>query len=195
VYDCWDYTLPGLPPAVSNEPIGPGSSVATETEVIRLVMAPAFAYVAKLPAYVFHSGAGVFGKTRFEDTPGIDRFGPMMRLLPGDLPNWRRNDGREADAPFTAFAGGQADRYWTDADPTPDGCIRNTGGRKGDRFICAPIGIRPGGLTLQARESMRFRVYDPLTGQAVRSASLKRGEKVTLPRGPGALLILGEVLR
>ena len=33
VYDCWDFAeRPGFPPVISNEPIGPGSSVASETD-------------------------------------------------------------------------------------------------------------------------------------------------------------------
>lgn len=95
VYDCWRLgELAGFPPVSSNEPIGPGASVATETSRIRLVMAAAFAYTAKLPMYVFHSRAGVLGKTRFEDTPAITDFLHLKQLLPDDLPNWQRNDGR-----------------------------------------------------------------------------------------------------
>jgi len=192
VYDCWSIgDVDGCPPVVSNEPIGPGSSVARETEPIRLVMAAAFAYAAKLPAYVFHSGAGVMGRTRFEDTPGIDRFRPMMALLPDDLPNWTRNDGKEASAPLTVFANGVADRYCSDGDDSPDGCVRNTGSRRGDRFVCLPIGIRPGGLTLQARHPVQFQVMDPLTGNEVLSKTLSAGDRLTLPPGPGAYLILG----
>ncbi len=97
VYDCWELgDRAGFLPVSSNEPIGPGSSVNSEREPIRLVMAAAFAYAAKLPMYVFHSEAGVFGKSRFEEMPGIDRFRHVLRLLPPDLPNWERNDGQEA---------------------------------------------------------------------------------------------------
>lgn len=114
VYDCWEFAdRPGFPPASSNEPIGPGSSVNTEAEPIRLVMAAAFAYAAKLPMYVFHCEAGVFGKARFQDTPAIDRFSHILRLLPPE---------------------------------------------------------------------------------SVKTATLRAGEKLTLPPGPGALLILGRVL-
>jgi len=71
VYDCWQFgERPGFPPVSSNELIGPGASVNAEKEPNRLVMAAAFAYVAKLLMYVFHSEAGVFGKSRFEETPG-----------------------------------------------------------------------------------------------------------------------------
>jgi hypothetical protein len=194
VYDCWELgDQLGLPPVSSNEPIGPGSSVNAEREPVRLVMAAAFAYSAQLPMYVFHSEAGVFGKSRFEEMPGIDRFRHILRLLPPDLPNWERNDGKEARAPFTVFAAGKPNSYWPEAESARDGCVRNTGSRKEDRFVCVPIGILDSGLELQARENVQFTAYDPLTGEAVRSAALRSGGKTTLPSGPGALVILGQV--
>jgi hypothetical protein len=194
VYDCWDLAVrPGLPPVSSNEPIGPGSSVNAEKEPIRLVMAAAFAYTAKLPMYVFHSEAGVFGKTRFEDMPGIDRFKHLLRLLPPDLPNWDRNDGKEQDAPFTAFAASQPNRYWPEVESASDGCVRNVGSRKGDRFVCVPIGIRSGGLQLEARHSMQFTVYNPLTGKSLKNATIRKGGRLTLPAGPGGLIIVGRI--
>jgi hypothetical protein len=196
VYDCWDLgDLPGFPPVSSNEPIGPGASVASETEPTRLVMAAAFAYVAKLPMYVFHCEAGVFGKSRFEETPGVDRYRHLRNTLPADLPNWTRNDGKEPAAPFTVFAGGRPDRYAPEVAGSRDGCVRNTGSRKGDRFVCVPIGIRPEGLEMQARESVRFRVFDPVTGSALRSVSLKPGERVRLPQGSGACILAGSIVR
>ena len=195
VYDCWQLAhRPGFPPVSSNEPIGPGSSVDSEREPIRLVMAAAFAYAAKLPMYVFHCEAGVFGKARFEETPGIDRFGQVLRLLPGDLSSWQRNDGKEARAPLTIFAGGKPNRHWPEIESARDGCVRNTGSGKDDQFICVPIGIRPGGLQIQARQSVELIAHDPLTGEALRSASMQSGERLTLPSGPGALLILGRIL-
>lgn len=194
VYDCWDFgDRPGLPPVVSNEPIGPGSSVSAENDPVRLVAAAAFAYAAKLPAYIFHSEAGVFGKSRFEETPGIDRFGAVLRLLPNDLPAWERNDSKQPEAPFTVFAGGSSDRYRPEVKSARDGCVRNVGSRKGDRFVCVPIGIGPDGLMLQARHALAFTAYDPLTGKEVTAAALAAGERVTLPPGPGALLLIGGV--
>jgi hypothetical protein len=194
VYDPWELgDRPGLPPVSSNEPIGPGSSVNTEREPIRLVMAAAFAYAARLPMYVFHSEAGVFGKTSFQETPAIDRFEHILQLLPGDLPSWERNDGKGESAPFTVFAAGQPNRQWPEVEAARDGCVRNTGGRKGDRFVCVPIGIRPGGLEVEARQALRFTAHDPLTGQTILSAAMRQGERLTLPPGPGALIILGNI--
>jgi len=194
VYDCWELgERAGLPPVSSNEPIGPGSSVNSEAEPIRLVMAAAFAYAARLPMYVFHSEAGVMGKTRFEDTPGIGCFGPMMRLLPGDLPNWRRHDAKDAHAPLVVFAGGQANRYWPQVQDAPDGCVRNIGGSSGERFVCVPIGIRAGGLMVEARRAMEFTAYEPLTGQVWQEGRMRRGERVRLRGGSGGLIVVGRL--
>lgn len=179
VIDCWDYAVrPGLPPVISNEPIGPGASVASEKDPIKLVMAAAFAYVAKLPSYLFHSEAGVFGRTRFEDMIAIDRFKALLRILPQDLPNWRRNDGKGPEAPLRV---------------PEESCVMNAGSRKGNDFVCIPVGIQPGGLELEASMPARLEVFDPLTVEQLMSASLKAGERLRLPSGPGALIIIGNI--
>lgn len=194
VYDCWEFgNRPGFPPVSSNEPIGPGSSVAAESSPIRLVTAAAFAYAAKLPMYVFHSEAGVFGKSRFEDTPGIRDFRHLSMILPHDLSTWQRNDGRQKESPFTVFANGEPNRFWPETPDSRDGCVRNIGSRAGNRFVCVPIGIRDNGLQIQAREQVRFEVYDPLTGKVLMTAELKVGERWRLPQGPGGLIILGQI--
>jgi len=196
VHDCWDAgERRGFPPVSSNEPIGPGASVATENSPVRLVMAAAFAYTAKLPMYVFHSEAGVFGKSRFEETPGIGDYRHLMDILPSDLPNWKRHDGREKESPFTVFADGNANRFWPEVPDSRDGCVRMIGSRAGDRFVCVPIGIRENGLQVQAREPVRFKVFDPLTGKVIMTTELTAGGQRRLPQGPGGLIILGQTLR
>jgi hypothetical protein len=194
VYDCWEYAdLAGFPPVSSNEPIGPGASVNVEREPIKLVMAAAFAYAAKAPMYLFHSAAGVHGNVRFEDMPGIDRYQPVLRLLPPDLPNWARYAAEDATAPFTTFAGGKPNRLWQEAEPTAEGCVRHCGSRQGSRFVSMPIGIQSGGLTLVARQDAEFATYHPLTGELLVQKSLQKSESITLPEGPGALLLIGTV--
>jgi hypothetical protein len=134
------------------------------------------------------------GKARFEDMPGIDRYGAVLRLLPADLPNWERNDGKEARAPLTVFAGGEPNRYWPEVESARDGCVRNIGSRKRDEFVCLPIGIREDGLEVEARHGLEFTAYNPLTGEALQSATMRSGERVRLGAGPGALIILGKTL-
>jgi hypothetical protein len=192
VRDCyWAGSLPGLPPFSSNEPIGPGSSVAAENDPIKLVMAAAFGWTANLPMYVFHSSAGVFGREKFEDMPGAGDFVHLQKILPPDLPNWQRNDGREPGAPFTVFANGQRDKWWPEVTNPTNGVVRNTGATKGGEFVALPIGILDGGVALQARRPMEFRVFNPLTGAVVTNVTLNAGGEVRLPRGPGAYILCG----
>lgn len=197
-------SLPGLPPVTSNEPIGPGSSVSSESDPIKLCAAAAFAYLANLPAYVYHSRAGVYGyvnarprpgeEVRFDDTAGINAYRFLRQILPPDLASWVRNDGLEPGAPFTVFCNDQPDRYWPDVDRPTDGCDRNIGGTQGGEFVCLPMGILGGGVTLQARRPVRFQVLNPLTGEVVSDLTLKAGDRFGLPQGPGAYILKGTFL-
>lgn len=192
VRDCYRAgRLPGVPPVSSNEPIGPGSSVASESDPIKLCSAAVFAWTANLPAYVFHSSAGVYARDRFEDTPGIDAFRHLRTILPADLATWERNDGLESAAPFTVFCNGQPNRYWPDVRGATNGCHRNIGSAKGSAFVCLPMGILEGGLTLEARRPLRFQVFNPLTGVVITNATLATGERCVLLQGPRAYILKG----
>jgi hypothetical protein len=202
VRDSWRAaTLAGVPPVSSNEPIGPGSSVAAESDPIKLCSAAIFAYIAKLPAYVYHAKAGIFGypgccppsgaPLRFEDSTGINVYRHLHRILPRDLPNWVRNDGLEPAAPFTAFCNGTPNRYWPDVSGATNGCVRNVGSANEKEFVCFPMGILPGGVTLEARRPFRFQVLNPLTGEVVSRHELKPRDRFTLPEGPGAYVLRG----
>ena len=192
VRDCYRAgRLPGVPPVTSNEPISPGSSVATESDPIKLCAAAVFAYLAGLPGYVFHSSAGVYARERFEDTPGLGAFQHLRRLLPGDLASWERNDGREPAAPFTAFCNGQPDRFWPELSGATNGCHRNIGSARGRQFVCFPMGILGGGVVLQARRPLQFQMLNPLTGTTVSNFTVAAGHRISLPQGPGAFILKG----
>jgi hypothetical protein len=205
VRDCYRAgNLPGVPPVTSNEPIGAGSSVSMETDPIKLCAAAIFAYIANLPGYVYHSRAGVFGSVNccppsggdvtFESSAGINAYQHLLQILPSDLASWVRNDGIEATAPFTVFCNGQPNIYWPSLSGATSGCDRNIGSSKGRQFVCFPMGILGGGVTLQSRRPMQFEVYNPLTGVVISSRVLSSGTQVTLPQGPGAFVIKGSYL-
>lgn len=188
----------GLPPVSSNEPIGPGASVAVESDPLRLVAAAAYAWMSGLPMYVFHSAAGVAGDVRFEDTPGIDAFGHLLALLPPDIANWNRSEGREGDRPFILFTRGRPDEWATarrSGNAAPEksdtGAIRNLSCWKDDRFYCLPVGIRPGGVELEARHPMDFEVIDLLTGEVISRHSLPSGQRIVLRPSREAVLVRG----
>jgi hypothetical protein len=196
--------LAGVPPVTSNEPIGPGSSVSSENDPIKLCSAAVFAWIANLPAYVYHTRAGVQGWTgccppsgteaRFENMAGINAYQFLRAILPGDLSSWVRNDGLEASAPFTVFCNGQSNTYWPTVTSPTSGCDRNIGSVKGREFICFPMGILGGGVTLQARRAVKFQVFNPLTGTVVSNVTMNVGNSITLPQGPGAYILKGSFL-
>jgi hypothetical protein len=202
VRDCYRAgNLPGVPPVTSNEPIGPGSSVSSENDPIKLCAAAVFAYIANLPSYVYHTRAGVFGyvnccppsggEARFENMAGIDAYRFIRAILPADLSSWVRNDGLESSAPFTIFCNGQANTYWPTVAGATNGCDRNIGSAKGREFVCFPMGILGGGVTLQARRALKFQVFNPLTGVVVSNVTMNAGNAITLPQGPGAYILKG----
>jgi hypothetical protein len=205
VRDCYRAgNLSGVPPVSSNEPIGPGSSVNSESDPIKLCSAAVFAYLANLPAYVYHSRAGVSGYLRccppaggedhFENTAGINAYRFLRRVLPPDLASWGRNDGIEPGAPLTVYCNNRPNRYWPDVSRPVDGCVRNIGSVKGREFVCFPMGILGSGVALQARRPLRLQAINPLTGAAVTNQNLKAGDRFTLPQGPGAYICKGTIL-
>jgi hypothetical protein len=180
----------------SDEPVGPGSSVAEENHPIHLCSAAAFGYTAgKLALYVFHTNAGVRHDQTFAShgEAATCAFMNLKSIIPANVQNWTRNDGLEAAAPFTVFCGSQPNAYWWY--PTPyggnDGCHTNAGSRSGNEFICYPMGIRSGGLLLQAREPMTAVAVNPLNGAILVGGVLNTGQQALLPQGPEAWVIRG----
>ncbi len=184
-------TAVGVPPVSSNEPIGPGSSVSSENDPIKLVSAAAFTWMAGLPMYVFHSNAGVFGNTRFEDMAGAANFGHVKGILPGNITNWQRSDGKDGLSPFTTFANGQANRWWTEVGSPTSGAVCNIANVKLNQFYALPIGILGDGVELEARQHMTIQVFNPLNGQVVLESTPSANQRFTLVQGPEAYLIRG----
>jgi hypothetical protein len=165
--------VPGCPPVSSNEPIGPGASVASETDPAKLVLAAAYAFASRLPLYVFHSEAGVFGRTRFEETPAAGDFRHLTRLLPGDLANWISREAREPGAPLRA-----------------EGCVSLVCCRKGECVVCVPVGIQHEGLALTAPAPLRLRAFDLLTGQELGVTELAPGKRTPLTLKSPAVILM-----
>lgn len=165
--------VPRCPPVSSNEPIGPGASVASESDPARLVLAAAYAFASRLPMYVFHSEAGVFGRARFEATPAIGSFRHLARILPGDLPNWTSDEARDAGSPLSA-----------------EGCVSMACCHRGRRLLCVPVGVQSRGWALMARSLVRLRVFDLLTGRELRPVELKPGERVAPALEAPAVVLL-----
>jgi hypothetical protein len=176
--DVWAYeSIPGMPPLSSNEPIGPGSSVASDNEPVRLVAAAVYAYIAKLPMYVFHSHAGVFGRDPFEGLPGMGSYHEAVSLLPGDVASWQRWNG----------GAGTILRH-------VGGAIEVTGARKNAEMVALAIGVGSGGVTVEATQDVSFRAHDLLSGTLLGEYTMRGGERLTFPQASGAILFTNAVV-
>jgi hypothetical protein len=187
------YCDPPLPVGSNNEPIGPGASVASEEEPVRLVAAAITTYVSNLPLYVFHSRAGVRGDFNLWEMAGADAFGHVKDIVPGDLASWDRKNAHWPDSPFRVYAeeNGQmlADTMWPDLAAPTAGAVRAYGSVSGSAFFVFPIGIL-NRVIVEPRQNVAFDVVDPMSGAVLSSHVLAAGEQLELA-GHEALVLRG----
>ncbi len=196
----WDVQgLAGVPEAwTSNEPIGPQSSVVADGDPLRIVMSAAVVSIAGGAGYVLHTGPGVrFGgvedraRDRVANFHEIDRideifagFSALDRIIPGDQPNWDRSsvETNPARLPFDAEA--------LTAERKAGRVFRMFCAAHGDRFVCAPIGLR-GESRYRALRPMTVEAMHPLTGATIRTTTLGTGETLVLDGALPAVLLRG----
>lgn len=192
----WEHQfLRDVPVGSNNEPIGPGSSVNTDRDPTRLVMAAVVSHICGLPLHVFHSRAGVRGDPQdgeLWDMPGTSQFLAMKSYVPGDIGNWSRQNAHWATSPFRPFARDgngtlHADAMWPDHGTSAEGAVRAYGAISGDRFLVAPIGVK-GRLLLEPRRAVELEVLEPLTGNVLQHLVLAAGERFELSGGTAFIL-------
>lgn len=189
VRDSWRVGHALAIPASSNEPIGPGSSVASDDEPARLAGAAIFAYMAGLPIYVFHSNAGIRGARSFSEVRGADGFSALTRLLPADLPNWPRRDLARDDFPVKPAL----KRSTVGEVVGVEGCLYGPGAIRDHRFVAALMGVPPDGVHVTIIHSLQFTVYDALTGEVMGEYRGRSGDVVRV-RGSQGVVIVQSVL-
>lgn len=183
---CAPAIIPALP-WVSNEPIGPQSSVESEDDPARLALAAAYTWLCGGAAYVLHTGAGIRGGGAADRERGrsanlweIPRFAEILgaisavrRTLPVDLPNFRAPGSTASVAPLRS-AGGPLTMPCAVAD---DG-----------RMVCVPIGISEP-MRIEASSGVSFDVRDATTGERREQVTLGPGESHTLAPTTGVLVV------
>lgn len=194
----WDFQQADRP-ASSNEPIGPRSSVAEECDPLRLAMSRATSVMCGAGAYVFHSGAAVYGVAHQGPTgwrPANvwevpDVAGMLVRVrgatgqLPAGLCDWAvANDG-------WAVHGNPLEVEDWDRGP-----VKNYGALGAGQFVSMPHGIH-GHLLVRAQQALTYRAHDPLGGDVVSEGSLAAGQLLELPGDPAgrqcAYVIVGQL--
>lgn len=177
---------------VSDEPIGPQSSVASDGEPVRLVLAAIHTWLCNGAAYVLHTGAGIRGGGAADIAGGrsanmwevprieeiLDGLAAARQALPPDLPNWQWMNGN-ANFP----------RYPFDTDPliVEDQLLRAFIAVHDDgRFVCVPLKVEKT-TPFTARRPMTLEVVDPMSGKAAESTTLQAGQTYHLTPRAGAI--------
>lgn len=187
----------------SNEPMGPGSSVAKTNNPYHIVAAAMNTYLSKVAMYVWHTEAGVWGGTIKEyegksdlyENPSGMQFKVMKQLLPQGLAGWsRQNSYNNPNHPLWIFAGGNKDKIWTESPGYNDGVVRAYASVRGNEFVVLPIGIK-NFVKMEAKRNMMINVYDIVTGEMILGKVLNQGEQFQInENGKGVYLIKGRYL-
>jgi len=180
ITDCWALSQSKkLPPISSNEPIGPGASVASEDAPEMILSAAAFAYLAGLPMYVFHSAAGVRAEQSFETMGWLRDMKSLLALLPRDLPNWERFDSNGNGNPFVPL------------EPAIDP-LYNCGARKGKEFIVLALALDATGRTYRANVNASFSVSALMPVRSLEYRTVATGETFVLKVPARTCVIRGD---
>ncbi|MEZ4219899.1 MAG: hypothetical protein R3B13_03150 [Polyangiaceae bacterium] len=179
----WVQGCAGVPVSSNNEPIGPGASVSSENDALKLVAGAAMSFVSGLPLHVFHSSAGVRGDANLWEMSGADAFVAISSYVPPDVASWQRKDPKQADAPLRIFAeeGGQPkpDQTWPELGQAESGVVAAYGAQNGKSFVMLPIGVL-NHVKLEARAALTLDVVDLISGAVVSQHALAQGESFTL---------------
>jgi len=186
----WEWQFCDAAPAAfaQNEPIGPQSSVASETDPAKIQAAYVTGLLSGSGAYVFHTDAGIRGDRDLWNDPGAALAARWLAVaraaLPPGLANWERFNHHWAGHPF---AGSLNDQIVPDG--AREGVVRAFAAGTG-RFVVAPIGI-VGRARLTARAPMHVIVHDPATWAPLLERDLAAGETLTI-EGREYVVITGE---
>jgi hypothetical protein len=189
----WDPWLASDLAWTNDEGKGPQSSVAEDDDPLRLVMYAGLTWLCGGAGFVLHTGAGVGGGDRASTARGrvanvwdltnigqtLAGIAAMRRLLPADLPNWRRHNSNER------FSG-----YPWDTQPISrliesNELVRAYAATSDDGSIVAMVVGVSAPVPFRPRFPMHIDVHDPMSGNRLESYD---GPFTLSPR-PAAVLI------
>jgi hypothetical protein len=197
VRQAWNTNVWATLPWIANEPIGPQSSVAEDHDPQRLTMAAALTWLCGGAGYTLHTGAGVRGGGAEDVARGrvanlwevahieqtLAGISAMRKILPADLPNFRRHDpsGDFPDFPF--------EREPIRQRITSGGLLTAYGATSDDgRFVVMPL-LATAPVPFTARMRMRLTMFDPMSGAVLDTRDLAAGETFTLPRRDATVIV------
>jgi hypothetical protein len=177
VRQTWDPWLASGLAWTNDEGKGPQSSVAADDDPLRLAMYAGLTWLCGGAGFVLHTGAGVGGGDQASTARGrvanlwdvrnieetLSGIAAIRRLLPADLPNWRRHNSNER------FSG-----YPWDTQPLSrliesNQLVRAFAATSDDgRIVAMPVGASVE-IPFTPRFPMHIDVHDPMTGNRLES--------------------------
>jgi hypothetical protein len=177
VRQTWDPWLASDLAWTNDEGQGPQSSVAEDDDPLRLVMYSGLTWLCGGAGFVLHTGAGAGGGDRASTARGrvanvwdvtnigqtLAGIAAMRRLLPADLPNWRRHNSNER------FSG-----YPWDTQPISrlidsNELVRAYAATSADGSIVAMVVGGSAPVPFTPRFPMHIDVHDPMSGNRLES--------------------------
>jgi hypothetical protein len=158
----------------NNEPIGPGSSGASESDPARLAIGAATSWVCGACGHVLHTSAGIRGDVTFEDSISeeiMDALRSVRDLLPGSIANGNRQNHHWNGHPYITVA-----QIWTDTNES--GVVRAYASEVDGVFHVAVMGLRDR-YEITARWDMTIEVFDVRTGAVLEVVELDEGHAWT----------------
>ncbi len=185
----------GIPIVMINgEPIGPGSSVDSDDDPLRLVGGAIVSFFSDHSFHTIHTTAGVRNDTRFADVSHLREtfaaIAAMKDYLPPDVVAWSEQNHHWSTGGFQGM-GHPFERFQIIETDGPPGVIRGYAVVKnGCEFKVLPMGIQ-GGVRLRAKADMIFDLIDPLTGAVLSSHRLDRGQSTFVSDQQEAVWVSG----
>ena len=171
----YDHVLP----FTNNEPIGPGSSLETESDPARLAIGLATTFISGGAGYVFHTDAGVRGFSDYWNVatePMMTALRATMNLLPDGIANAQRCNHHWPCHPYKTD-----DQIWPDTHGS--GVVRAFAANHNGTFYVAVMGMRES-YKIEAKWPMSIEVFSVLTGERLQAVELNAGQEWTfMPHG------------
>lgn len=183
--------VPGFPDADSvNEPVGPGTSVATENDPLHIVMAYLVGRISGHTGYVYTTDSGIYSQPGWEypwdhqnGREIATALGVARDLLPDDIETWTRENAHWAGHPLDGIS-----NQWLQDGRSNYTFTRAYARHRGDEFWVAPIGIRGGGITFTVKRRAHIWILNPLDGGVWQERDLNPGETMTFNNASACLI-------
>ena len=169
----WDWGLAGKP-LCDDEPIGPRSSVASETRPKVLRSHRTVAFIAGCYATCFHPDEGIRGRGNAQDVPGYIETAHAKRFLPAGIAN---GDMQNANPNFPNRHWDLDGQYLRSGNANTRGIVRAYGSQMDGRQYTVPFGP-VSDYELRSRRNMRVECYQQDRNELLWTKVVTVGEPV-----------------